>query len=84
MLAEVVFLLILIISIVLHEVAHGWVAYSLGDPTAKLEGRLTLNPIKHIDMIGSIIVPVFLVLINSTLLFGWAKPKRYLQSSGSS
>jgi Zn-dependent protease len=70
-------LLILIFSIVIHEVAHGYAANSLGDPTARLSGRLTLNPIKHIDLVGSILVPAFLVLTNAGILFGWAKPVPY-------
>src|SRR5690242_6028571 len=70
-------LLILIFSIVIHEVAHGYAANSLGDPTARLSGRLTLNPIKHIDLVASILVPVFLVLTNAGILFGWAKPVPY-------
>lgn len=70
-------LAILVFSIVIHEVAHGFAANSLGDPTAKLQGRLTLNPIKHIDPIGSIMIPAFLVLSGSSILFGWAKPVPY-------
>lgn len=58
----------------MHEVAHGWVANLLGDPTAKMMGRLTLNPIKHIDPIGTILVPGILLLIGSGFIFGWAKP----------
>jgi Zn-dependent protease len=65
---------ILVISIVVHEVAHGYSAYFLGDPTAKYAGRLTLNPIPHIDLFGSIIVPVILSLLPGGLVFGWAKP----------
>ena len=61
-------------AIVLHEVAHGYVAYRLGDPTAKAHGRLTLNPLAHIDPIGTILVPVFLVIVHSPFLIGWAKP----------
>ena len=61
-------------AIVLHEVAHGYVAYRLGDPTAKAHGRLTLNPLAHVDLIGTILVPVFLVIVNSPFLIGWAKP----------
>lgn len=68
---------ILILSVVIHEVSHGYVAQMLGDPTARLAGRLTLNPIKHIDPLGSIIVPVFLFLTNSSFLIGWAKPVPY-------
>ena len=74
---EIVFILILIISIILHEIAHGWVAYILGDPTAKLAGRLTLNPVKHVDFLGSIIIPFILVITGSSILFGWAKPVPY-------
>lgn len=65
---------VLIFSIVLHEVAHGWVARQQGDPTAAMLGRLTLNPIPHIDPVGSILVPVLLSLAPGGLIFGWAKP----------
>ena len=68
------FLIGLIISIIIHEIAHGWVANKLGDPTARLAGRLSLNPIKHIDNFGSIVLPLFLLLSGSGFLFGWAKP----------
>ncbi len=61
----------------MHEVAHGYAAYMLGDPTAKLKGRLTLNPLAHVDLFGSIIVPAVLVLTNAGILFGWAKPVPY-------
>ncbi len=61
-------------AIILHEVAHGYVAYRLGDPTAKMSGRLSLNPLVHIDPIGTILVPLFLVLVRFPFLFGWAKP----------
>lgn len=71
------FILILIMSVVIHEVSHGYAAYMLGDPTAKLSGRLTLNPILHIDPIGSILVPGILILLNSSFLFGWARPVPY-------
>lgn len=69
--------IVLIISVILHEVAHGWAANALGDPTAKLQGRLTLNPVKHVDPVGSILIPAALVLTNSSFLFGWAKPVPY-------
>jgi len=62
-----------IFAITLHEVAHGWVASWFGDQTARLSGRLTLNPIKHIDLVGTIIVPL-LMLAFSSFIFGWAKP----------
>lgn len=70
-------LVILILSVIAHEVAHGYAANSLGDPTARLAGRLTLNPIPHIDLVGSIIIPALLVLTGSPILFGWAKPVPY-------
>ena len=69
--------LILIFSIVLHEVAHGYAANWLGDPTARLAGRLTVNPIKHIDPLGSVIIPAFLFFTGASFLFGWAKPVPY-------
>lgn len=68
---------ILILSVVIHEVAHGVAANYLGDPTARLEGRLTLNPLKHIDPMGSVILPILLVISSSPFLFGWAKPVPY-------
>jgi Zn-dependent protease len=68
---------VLIISVMAHEIAHGAVAYYFGDPTAKNQGRLTLNPLKHIDMFGSIILPVLLYITNSGFIFGWAKPVPY-------
>lgn len=76
-LSSIFFLLVLIMSVIIHEISHGYMAYFLGDPTAKLSGRLTLNPIPHIDMWGSIIVPGFLLMTGSTFLFGWAKPVPY-------
>jgi len=60
-------------AITVHEVAHGWVAKKLGDPTALMLGRLTLNPLKHIDLIGTVVVPLALVLMGG-FIFGWAKP----------
>lgn len=66
--------IILIFSIVIHEVSHGMMANYLGDPTAKYAGRLTLNPIKHLDPIGSVFLPLILILIRSPFLIGWAKP----------
>lgn len=74
MFLEYIFLiLILIFSIVIHEVSHGAMANHLGDPTAKYAGRLTLNPIRHLDPIGSIIVPILLILTTGKGI-GWAKP----------
>ena len=64
----------LYLGVVLHEVAHGYVAFKNGDPTARNLGRLTLNPIAHIDIIGSIVLPLLLILLNSGIIFGYAKP----------
>jgi len=61
-------------AITLHEVAHGWAALKLGDPTAKMLGRLSLNPIKHIDPMGTVVVPLVMLLLPGGFLFGWAKP----------
>lgn len=63
-----------IFAVVLHEVAHGWMADRLGDNTARFMGRLTLNPIKHIDPIGTILIPIMLLVAGSPFLFGYAKP----------
>lgn len=60
-------------SVVIHEVSHGYAANFLGDPTAKLAGRLTLNPLKHLDLVGSFLVPVFLAIVGGFII-GWAKP----------
>lgn len=69
----IIFAIPILFAITVHEVAHGWVASKLGDQTAKLLGRLTLNPIKHIDPIGTIVVPAVLVALGG-FIFGWAKP----------
>ena len=63
----------IIFAITVHEVAHGWVANKLGDPTAKLAGRLTLNPVRHIDPVGTIAVPLIMIAL-TPFAFGWAKP----------
>lgn len=70
-------LLVFLFSVMIHEIAHGYAAERLGDPTARNEGRLTLNPIKHIDPVGSIFLPLILVLSGSPIVFGWAKPVPY-------
>ena len=71
-------IIILIFSVVIHEVSHGAMANYLGDPTAKYAGRLTLNPLKHLDPLGSVILPIFLILMakltGGGIIFGWAKP----------
>jgi len=67
------YILILAIAVILHEYAHGWVALKFGDPTAKMMGRLTLNPLKHIDPIGTILIPI-ITKLTLGFPFGWAKP----------
>lgn len=72
------FLVILIFSIIIHEIAHGYMAEWFGDPTARLAGRLTLNPVPHIDPLGSIILPALMLFsTGGTFAFGWAKPVPY-------
>ena len=71
---KIVPVVILIGSIILHEIAHGVAALWCGDPTAKEAGRLSLNPIKHIDIFGSIILPAILLITNAGFWIGWAKP----------
>lgn len=71
---SIITLAILILSIIAHEVAHGIAALWQGDPTAKYAGRLTLNPIPHIDPIGSVVVPLICAVISPGFMFGWAKP----------
>jgi len=70
----VVWILPVIFAITGHEVAHGWVAKKLGDNTAADQGRLTLNPLKHIDVLGTLIIPGLLLLTFTGFVFGWAKP----------
>lgn len=69
-------ILILIFSVIAHEVAHGYVAEMLGDPTARLAGRLTLNPLKHLDPVGSVLIPAISFSLGG-FIFGWAKPVPY-------
>ena len=69
----IIYAIPILFAVTVHEVAHGWVACKLGDQTAKLLGRLTLNPIKHIDPVGTILVPIVLKLFGG-FIFGWAKP----------
>src|SRR3990167_1228414 len=76
-LADIFQIVILIFSVVLHEAAHGYMANWLGDPTARLAGRLTLNPLKHIDPVGSVLIPALLVFFHSPFLIGYAKPVPY-------
>lgn len=70
-------IVILILSAVVHEFSHGYAAYLLGDPTAQYEGRLTLNPLPHLDIFGSILLPLLLVISHSPFIIGWAKPVPY-------
>ncbi|MCK5888578.1 MAG: site-2 protease family protein [Methylococcales bacterium] len=69
-----VWILPVIFAITVHEVAHGWVAKKKGDTTAYMLGRLTLNPLKHIDLVGTILLPGILILTGTGMIFGWAKP----------
>jgi Zn-dependent protease len=69
-----IYVIPLIFAITIHEVAHGWVANQRGDSTARMLGRLTLNPVKHIDPVGTLLVPAVLFFTGSPFLFGWAKP----------
>ncbi len=70
-------IVVLVMSVVIHEVAHGFMAYRLGDKTAFYANRLTLNPIKHLDPFGSVMLPILLALSNTGFVFGWAKPVPY-------
>ncbi|HHX58464.1 MAG TPA: site-2 protease family protein [Candidatus Moranbacteria bacterium] len=73
----VISIAILVFSVVIHEISHGYAAYLLGDPTAKYAGRLTFNPVKHLDVWGSVVIPFLLILSNAGVVFGWAKPVPY-------
>lgn len=73
----VFYIAVLIMSVVIHEVSHGFMAEYFGDKTARFAGRLTLNPLKHLDLFGSVLLPVLLVLSHSPFLLGWAKPVPY-------
>lgn len=70
----IVYIICFIFSVVLHELAHGYTAYALGDTTARDLGRLTLNPIRHLELVGSFLIPGFLILSGSPIVIGWAKP----------
>lgn len=73
-LTTIFYVVILIMSVVIHEVAHGYAAYRFGDMTARDAGRLTLNPLRHLDLFGSVILPALLILSHTGFVFGWAKP----------
>jgi len=74
--SQILFLLALLVAVTVHEFAHAWMANRLGDPTPKLQGRLTLNPIAHLDPIGTLL-PVILILTGSPFIFGWGKPVQF-------
>lgn len=74
---SIFYFVVLIFSIIVHEVAHGLIAEQEGDPTARNLGRITLNPMKHIDWIGSVILPIILIVSGSGFIVGWAKPVPY-------
>lgn len=75
------YVLVLIMSVVAHEAAHGYAADAQGDPTARHAGRLTLNPLKHIDPIGSVILPLLLTLMSAGFVVGWARPVPYIEGN---
>jgi len=70
----IIMVFVFLFAITVHEAAHGWAAFKLGDPTAYHLGRVTLNPIAHIDPIGTILFPLILIVTRAPILFGWAKP----------
>lgn len=70
----VFYILILLFSVILHELSHGYAAEAMGDPTPRMAGRLTLNPLKHLDLWGSVLIPLLLVITKAGFLIGWAKP----------
>lgn len=74
LLAKILGIVALVFAVMIHEVAHGWVALRCGDPTARDAGRLSLNPVRHVDLVGTIILPMILALSGSGVMFGWAKP----------
>lgn len=71
---NIIFIVILLISVIIHELAHGYAADSMGDPTPRLAGRLTLNPLAHLEWFGSVILPALLVISGAPFVIGWAKP----------
>lgn len=75
--SPIFYIAVLIISVIIHEIAHGYAALHYGDHTAEYQGRLTLNPLKHLDPYGSVILPLLLVLTHAPFLIGWAKPVPY-------
>jgi len=78
---SIFYFLVLIFSIIVHEVAHGLAAEREGDPTARMLGRITLNPLKHIDWFGSVVLPLILILSSAGIVVGWAKPVPYNENN---
>ncbi|MFH1552417.1 MAG: site-2 protease family protein [Candidatus Omnitrophota bacterium] len=74
MISVIISITVFVIAIIAHELAHGYVAYRLGDSTARLAGRLTLNPLAHLDPVGTVVLPALLIITRSPVIFGWAKP----------
>lgn len=77
MILTILAIIVLIFSAIIHEYAHGWMAKRLGDDTAEREGRLTLNPLKHLDPVGSVLLPLLLIITKANFFFAWAKPVPY-------
>ena len=75
------YIVVLIMSVVVHEAAHGFAADHEGDPTARRAGRLTLNPLKHLDPVGSVLVPILLIVMHAGFVIGWAKPVPYFENN---
>lgn len=73
-LSTLIYIILLLISVVLHELAHGYTADALGDPTPRMEGRLSFNPLVHLDWFGSVLLPALMIIIGLPFVFGWAKP----------
>ncbi len=73
-LSTLIYIIILLISVVLHELAHGYTADALGDPTPRMEGRLSFNPLVHLDWFGSVLLPALMIITGLPFVFGWAKP----------
>lgn len=76
-LESIFYIVVLIMSVVIHEVAHGYAALYFGDKTAEYQGRLTFNPLKHLDLFGSVVLPLLLIITHAPFLIGWAKPVPY-------
>jgi len=70
----IILIISFVVAITVHEAAHAWASNRLGDPTARLMGRLSFNPLKHVDIYGTVLIPILLIIIGSPFIFGWAKP----------